>query len=354
MPDSAAHRPRLEGAYVSTMDVSEAVAWLKSAAEPVRVITHAKPDGDAFGSVVAVVGSLRALGKEARGYVVPPVPAGIAHLPGQELVAQVMSASSLGASGSMVIVDTGAWSQVGVLGDAVAGDLAGTLIIDHHLSGDIPAGHRLIDAGAAACCELLWPVVQGLLAEVGGEGEDVVPAAVRDGLFAGLTSDTGWFRFSNARAATLRAAADLMELGVDHAGLYGVLEQSERPEKLALLRRAIDSLELLDGGRVAVMSLGREDFEAAGAREEETERFVDVPQQVESVEVVVLVCERLEGGGCKLSFRSKPGAGAVNVAEVAGTFGGGGHARAAGARMKGSLVEVLSAVRQRLMSREGV
>ncbi|WP_428390105.1 DHH family phosphoesterase [Mucisphaera sp.] len=352
--------PRLEP-YRSTLGEDGAVAWLEGLKEAasgggeVRVVTHAKPDGDAFGSVVAVVGTLRAIGVAARGYVVPPVPPGIEQLPGQEMVTVLADEAAVTelaatAGGSTVIVDTGAWSQLGALAEVVAGGLERTLLIDHHLSGDVPAGERLIDTGAAACCEVLWPIVRRLL-----DGAGVaMPEAVRDGLYAGLASDTGWFRFSNTRPGTLRAAADLIELGTDHTLLYETLNQSERPEKLKLLRAAIDRLELLFGARVAVMSLRRADFEAAGAREEETERMVDLPQVVATVRVVVLVCERLDGKGCKLSFRSKPapadgsGPEAVNVAAIAGLFGGGGHARAAGAKSGAGLEETLGLLRERL------
>ncbi|QDU70816.1 DHH family phosphoesterase [Mucisphaera calidilacus] len=345
MPDTADGRPQLTD-YTSTHDAAQAADWLRAAPEPVRVITHAKPDGDAFGSVVAVVATLRALGKDAIGYVLPPVPAGITHLPGQDLVHTVTEADALKQPGSTVIVDTGAWSQVSRLADALDDNLDNTLLIDHHLSGNIPAKHRHIDPNAAACCEILWPILNLILTDAGLP----VPIPVRDGLFAGITSDTGWFRFSNARPETLRAAADLLELGVDHAALYGALDQSERPEKLALLRRAIDSLELLNNASVALMSLARDDFKAAGGREEETERFVDLPQIVQTVQVVALVCETLDGKGCKISFRSKPGPHAVNVAELAASLGGGGHARAAGAKVTTPFPELLSDVRQRLMS----
>ncbi|MEQ9454260.1 MAG: DHHA1 domain-containing protein [Phycisphaeraceae bacterium] len=340
--------PRLD-AYTSTLSADQAAAWLLEAGAggPVSVMTHTKPDGDAFGSVVAVVGTLCALGMEAHGYVVPPIHSGVGRLPGQELVSVVngtAGGAQVPAEGSLVIVDTGAWSQVGPLAGVVAGRLERTLLIDHHLSGDIPAGARHIDGGAAACCEVLYPILGHCLVS-GGLG---MPDAVRDGLYAGITSDTGWFRFSNTRPGTLRAAADLVEMGVDSPTLLATLEQSERPEKLALLRRAIGSLELWHDQSVAVMTLRRADFEATGALEEETERFVDVPQQVMTVKVVVLVVEKLEGGGCKLSFRSKPGDDAVNVSELARTFGGGGHARASGARVSVSVEEAVGLLRERV------
>src|SRR5690606_37676360 len=146
-------------------------------------------------------------------------------------------------------------------------------------------------------------------------------------------------------------AARLLREGVDQSELYRILEQTERPQKLALLTRALGSMKLLAGGRAALMILSATDFSQTGAVAEETERLIDVPQQIGTVEVVGLISERPSGNAqsqgrptTRLSFRSKPGPNAVNVAELAGRFGGGGHARAAGARVEGSLEQVLPRV----------
>jgi phosphoesterase RecJ-like protein len=148
---------------------------------------------------------------------------------------------------------------------------------------------------------------------------------------------------------------------VDQADVYRRIEQAERTQKLALLCRALDSLELVADGRIALMHLHAADFVQTGAWAEETERFIDVPQMVASVEAVVLAVETLpgdpngaasrsEGGGVRLSFRSKVGPDAMNVAELAARFGGGGHARAAGAKLAGPLDAVLDQVRTALVA----
>ena len=122
------------------------------------------------------------------------------------------------------------------------------------------------------------------------------------------------------------------------------MEQGERPEKLKLLIRALDSLQLLADSRVAVMTLRQADFEDTGAYAEETERFIDLPQIVATVQVVAMIAEPADGEGpMRLSFRSKPGPDAVNVAELAARYGGGGHARAAGAKVDDRRIDDLAA-----------
>jgi len=141
---------------------------------------------------------------------------------------------------------------------------------------------------------------------------------------------------------------------VNHADLYARLEQAERPEKLKLLIRAVASMKLLADGRAATMTLRKTDFDETGALEEETERLIDIPQQVASIQAICLIVERCEADddeACttRLSFRSKPGPGAVKVAELAAQSGGGGHARAAGAKIDAPVDEVAARVEQALV-----
>ncbi|MFW6060695.1 MAG: DHH family phosphoesterase [Phycisphaeraceae bacterium] len=339
--------------YNATIDAEGAARLLQQTAGPVVVLTHAKPDGDAFGSVVALTAALRSLDKSATACFVPPLPENLASLRGAEL-AEIYSNSEtqLPEAALYVVLDTGAWSQVGPMRQYIEPHLDRTLIIDHHLSGDVPAAHRHIDGDAAATCEILAPILEQLLGGTLTTKDETLTRIIHDSLFVGIASDTGWFRFSNTRPRTHELAAKLRRFGVDHAELYRQIEQSERMEKLALLTRALDNLRLLAGGRAAIMALRRADFDETGAYEEETERLIDVPQQVGAIQVIALVSESQgdpDNGvepATRVSFRSKPGPGAVNVAELAGELGGGGHARAAGAKLKQPLDEALPLIEQ--------
>jgi len=324
-------------------------------ARKVTVLTHGKPDGDAYGSVIAAVAVLRQLGKTARGLVLPPILPGLSDIAGSDMIDVVSSEVPPDHSDVVLIVDTAAWAQLGALASLVRSSLQRTMIVDHHLSGDVPAAWRYIDPRAAACCEVMGGLIEAL-GDAAGPRARLWTPVVCEALYAGIASDTGWFRFSNTTPQTHEWAARLLQHGVNHAELYRKLEQTERPEKLALLVRALHSLELLGGGQVALMTLWQRDFAETGANDEETERFVDLPQVLADVRVVVLAAEQIvqDGSGTRsrtrLSFRSKPGPSAVNVATVAETFGGGGHARAAGAKVEAPPAEVLPKVRQALVA----
>lgn len=339
----------------STLELPAVADLLTQTDGPVLVLTHAKPDGDAFGSVVSLVATLQSLGKTARGVFVPPLPAALGKLNGADLADLWDDDYALPFEPALfVVVDTGAWSQVGPLRSFIEPHLERTLILDHHLSGDIDAAHRHVVGEAAAACEVLAELIELLIPacippgrrDGDTAGYTPLPASIREALFVGIASDTGWFRFSNVRPQTHELAAKLIRQGVDHADLYQRLEQGERPEKLALLTRALENLTIHARGKAAVMTLRLQDFIDTGALPEETERLIDTPQMVGGIEVFVVVTEAVTPDGqpqSRMSFRSKHTIddSAINVAELAGRFGGGGHARAAGAKVDRPVDDVL-------------
>lgn len=342
--------------YESNVTISQAVDLLADADGPLVIFTHAKPDGDALGSVIALAMALQQMGKAIEPVVVPPVPRSLSDLAGSDLARVYSDKVEISEPALVVIVDTGAKSQLGPLNEYVEKYLGRTLIVDHHLNGDVEAAHKLIDSKAAACCEIIADLVETLQERADQPFDAGALSIINDALFVGIASDTGWFRFSNTRPATHRLAAKLLEAGVDQSALFRQTEQTERMQKLRLITRALDNLEVLGDGRAALMALDVNDFEETGAAEYETERIIDIPQQVEDFELfIVAAAKTLEAPSgrrqqpreqTKLSFRAKPGVEQINVAELAAQFGGGGHALAAGATVDAPLEEVLPQVRQ--------
>lgn len=312
--------------YVSNVDLPE-VADALLEVDSILITTHAKPDGDAIGSAVALAHALTLAGKSVELWIMPPIPEPLriiadrfpTHLVGDEHGGYPEMEPD-----RIVIVDTGSWSQLESFRDWLEPRWARCTIIDHHLKGDDVAVARFILPTAAATAEIIAHLIDLI--------DIPIDELIGEALFVGIASDTGWFRFSNTYPATHELAARLLRFGVDHSRLYRLTEQGERPEKLALLQRALDSLEFI--GTVGVMmTLRNEDFDESGAWLEETERFVDLPQMVAHVETVILLTETPDGT-IRLSFRSKPGPDAIDVSALASEFGGGGHARAAGAKVQ--------------------
>ena len=325
--------------YTSNATPAELAARI-SACTDACVITHQKPDGDAMGSLLAAVRMCRALGKRAVGYVAGAVDPNIQSLAEPGEVRHVSRGLPGSSHDLIIIVDTGSRSQLEPyllwlepLRDRV-------ILIDHHRSGDDLAALRLVRPECASATMVVADVVRALdisMVRAGGNAH----RSIAEAMFAGLATDTGWFRFSSADSAAFALASELLALGVDKSTLYRQLEENERPERLAATAQALGSLRFLQAGRIAVMQLRPEDFERSKARPEDIGGVVNSTMMVGSVCVSILMTEQ-ERGITKMSFRSKPRGGGqpyydVNV--LAGQFNGGGHSQAAGGRVKLSMDE---------------
>jgi phosphoesterase RecJ-like protein len=155
--------------------------------------------------------------------------------------------------------------------------------------------------------------------------------------------------YSNTRPVTLRLAARLMDAGVDTDRIYQLLKQNERAERILLHTRGYQSMQLLAGGKLAVMTVGKQDFAETRSHVNDTEDMINFPLQIRSVEVSVLFVEPPgQGGPVRISFRSK---GRVDVAAFAQQFGGGGHARASGAKLDKPLDQARKTVTSALVAR---
>lgn len=309
------------------------VEKLRSAGSPL-VVTHARPDGDGLGSIAALASAARHAGKTVRVLVPGNVPARYEFLFPCERPAGVGDFARLAAAADLVvIVDTCAFAQLDGMVDELRRRREKVVVIDHHATVDDVGAVRWIDTSAAASGIMIGELIEAL-----GWRADA-PAA--EALVAAVTCDTGWLRFANTDARALHAVAAWIDAGVRPDVLYRKLYETERPERLLLMARMLESLELYCGGRLAVLTIRREDFEAAGALPEETENLVNEALRVETVETALLLVEGVDE--VRVSLRSRD---RVDVAALAGRFGGGGHPRAAGLRSD----EDIDALKDRLVA----
>jgi phosphoesterase RecJ-like protein len=298
----------------------------------VLVTTHVRPDGDALGTVAAAVLAMRKAGVEAEVLLLSRLPRKYGfvfesnNIIYHEYGTAWPTSLVLSRFDTLLVMDTGTWSQLPYLQDKLAGWTGRKLVVDHHLTQEDWADTKLVVKEAAAAGEICAELI-----DTWGIDFDQ-PMAVA--IFLAIASDTGWFQFSNTRPYTLRLAARLIEHGVNTDEMYQHLYQNERAERVTLQTLGMQSLELLMEGRLAVMRISREDFEKTGAGVADTENLINIPLQIRTVQVSLLFVEPLEAGPVRVSLRSK---GQVEVAAFAEQFGGGGHARAAGLKIESSL-----------------
>lgn len=339
----------------STTTIADLSAWLKGKRR-VAVLTHVKPDGDALGSTLAVARALRmSAGKiDARCWYSGPLPDWGRGMIGDTPVSMIekdgLPAADQQPEG-VIILDTGSWSQLDPYRPLIEKTQPEVGIVDHHLHGDVAvAARRFVDARFAAVCELAADLCAAIL---GVTSPSRLPTEIATPLYLGLATDTGWFRFSNVTPQTLRLAADLIQAGVDHSALYRMIEQQDKPSRLKLMARALESMEFTADNRVAVSLLTRQDFADARASSAETGGFADLALCIETILVSAVLTEAEPPAGhsgllTKISMRSKPGDHAVDVNEVCRQLGGGGHARAAGARLNCGMMQARAKVMKAL------
>lgn len=306
------------------------------------LITHTKPDGDALGSLVAMRSILAAQGKRARALLFDPLPGryGLFSRYGPlSVLGADVGESDLSEADGIIILDTCAYAQLDPIERWLRGARQKKLVVDHHATREPIADVYVVDESAAANCLILF--------EWARQAEWQLDKHAREALFIGIAMDTGWFRHSNADPRALSAAAELMADGVDAHALYQQLYQNETAGRVRLLGAALESMELLEDGKVAIMVIPAGTFARMSAEPADTEEIVSEPLRIGSVVMSVLLVESGDGI-VRLSFRSKApvakGAPDVDVAALAQSFGGGGHRRAAGARVKSTIVQVRDTV----------
>ncbi len=325
--------------YASTATVAQVAARLLRARR-VLLTTHTKPDGDGMGAALTMRRALAARGTAADIYLMGPIESRLKEIAGDTPYLLDRGHPPDAGYDLVVVLDTGSWSQL----EPIAGWLRkrpdSIVGIDHHVKGDDVAPMRLVDPTAASTTQMLVPLLAAMKCEITGG-----PGGIAEAIFVGLATDTGWFRYANADARAIRLAADLLERGVDKSRLYQVIEETFRPERLALAARALSSMEYARDGSVAIMALRREDFTETGGRLDDVSELVNTPMSVRQVRVSLLLAETAPGR-TKISFRSKPSmpgsddGNSMDMNVLAQHFGGGGHFHAAGANVDKGLDDV--------------
>jgi phosphoesterase RecJ-like protein len=315
--------------------VPAAVVERIGSARCVLAVGHENPDADALGAALAIGLLVEARGGRATVAASDALPEIYAFLPG---AATVRTDPEPGVEYDLVVLcDCGDLSRAGAILERNADLFArlAVLTIDHHASNDAGGELAWIDPQAAATCEMV-----ALLAVRLG-----IPLTTGDGvlataLTAGIVMDTATFAHPNATPRTLRVAAALLEAGAPLSDISRRLYRTKPDAQLALFGRVLARLERLADGLVVASSMELADLAATGARSEHSEGIIDLLAQSDTAEVALVLKEK--GTETRLSVRTKPGG--VDATVLCATWGGGGHARAAGASLPLPLAEARAAV----------
>lgn len=287
----------------------------------IAVIGHARPDGDCIGSQVAVARVLAALGHDVVCINADPIPRRLQFLVPGMVFLRTDDVLQDATDYAAVFVDCADHSRGGER--LKARFPAPVANIDHHLSNVGYAELNLVDSASAATCEILAGIFFDL--------QLPVDAQAAQGLYTGILTDTGQFRFTSTTRRTFLLAAELMARGAKPTEAGFELYERETTGKLQLLQRFLASLRMECDGRVCIGVLPNGVFEATGSNGEDTEGLVDYARCIDGVDIGVLIEER-PGGAVKASLRAKDPA--YRLDRIASVFNGGGHACAAGLSLK--------------------
>ena len=327
---------------MSSLQTTEMQEALQEIADAIRandrflVTTHENPDGDALGSLLAAKLALDALGKDSVMYLSGDVP-----LPKEY---DFMALDELRRDlpddvGDRVVLALDCANRRRLGPDPSFLDHAPVVIdVDHHHDNTRFGSLNLVVGDASSTGEILSDLFDRLDVQLTPE--------IAEALYIALVTDTGRFQYTNTTPKALRLAADLVESGADvHRVFQGVYENVAFA-KLKLLARALDRAQVLEGGRLIVSVLLRQDFDDAGAEEPFSEGIIDHLRAVEGADMVGLIREPPTANGPTRRVSLRTTAEDIDVSTIARKSGGGGHRQAAGFSSEQPIGEIVEFIRR--------
>ncbi|WDM02764.1 bifunctional oligoribonuclease/PAP phosphatase NrnA [Alicyclobacillus cycloheptanicus] len=294
------------------------------------IVTHERPDGDAIGSSLAVAHILRSLGKKFTFMVSEPLPHRFSYLPMFD-TAEMIASPVVRTYKRVIAVDCADEARFAPVA-ACIDEFAEIVNIDHHQTNPRYGAAAWVDPAAAATCELIYHVARGL---------DVpLETGLAMCLYTGILTDTGGFAYPSTTRDIHQIAAELLACGVQPYEIAEPAMQSRSWEQVHLMQMALANLAVSNDGSYAALYVTRGMIDGAGATDDDAEGLVEFARSIDTVEVGMLFRETVDGK-VKVSLRSKR---RVDVSRIAQTFGGGGHARAAGCTLAADLDTAMTTV----------
>lgn len=304
-------------------------------AEKIVILTHDTPDGDAIGSSLAMKHAIKILGKEA-DVIIPEYSECFSFLPG---ISEIKKESNIKAYDLALALDC-ADGKILKGYDPYFENAKMKIVIDHHSSNKMYGDINFVNPVAPACCEILVGIFDYLGIEITKE--------IGTAVITGIITDTGGFDY-NATAETFDFAAMLLRKGINISEVYRKALKIKTRPNFELRKLADERMEFLEDGKVTFTYITLEDEKRVNAKTGDHEGLVENGRDIEGVEVSVFLHEKEGKQGFKLSLRSSE---YVNVSDVCLMFGGGGHQKAAGAFVPGTVEQikekVLAEIRKQL------
>ena len=300
----------------------------------ILVASHANPDGDAIGSLIAMGLCFDALNKKTTLYNETPIPAVYRFLPAANRLVSTIKNENFDLA---VILDCSDLQRIGNAASAVR-QIPIIVNIDHHITNTRFGHFQLIDTAACATAEIVYRLIKQMNAPFDN--------AIATSIYTGILTDTGSFRFSNTNRAAFSICQEMVELGVDPYNIAQHVYGTYSLGRIKLLNLALDSIEISKNGKLSMMTLSHDMFDKTHTQAEDGDGLINYAKRIEDVKVAALIQENQNGKEklkkikrFNVSLRSD---GTVDVASIAASFGGGGHSIAAGFSIETTLSDITS------------
>ncbi|MDL2122244.1 MAG: bifunctional oligoribonuclease/PAP phosphatase NrnA [Deltaproteobacteria bacterium] len=298
------------------------------------IASHKNPDGDAIGSLIAMGLALEALNKNITLYNESSIPSVYRFLPSVErIVRQIKETNTYDTA---IILDCADFQRIGKISSVIS-KIPVIINIDHHITNTRFGNFNLIDTSACAAAEIIY----NLLIEM---ALPISNSAIATSIYTGILTDTGSFRFSNTNKSAFAICEKMVEAGVDPYNVARHVYGRYSLGQIKLLNMALESIEISDNGKMSMMILTKDMLDETGTLPEDIDGLINYAKSIENVKVAALIHELSNGKGVSenpenyhVSLRSDE---TVDVAAIAGSFGGGGHNRAAGFNIESTLSDI--------------
>ena len=307
--------------------------------------THMNPDGDAIGSEIGLARFLIGRGKQVRIINQDPTPYALGFLERDTMEAEVYDPTThdgiLGSVDRIVLLDNSAPDRLGRLEAVMRQAADRVLCIDHHPTSGTPWNDNILDEESCATAAIVYD----LLVRSGAE----LDLRTAEALFAGIATDTGFFRFNSTTPRAYEIAGELMRAGARPAQCFRQVYERNSAAYTRLLGLALSDLRLDADGAVASIRIQQSMVDATQTGDEDTSEMTTALLAIDGVRIAILFRET-DDNHVKVSLRSK---GSLDVRVLATEFGGGGHRNASGIVMQGHFDEVIERVLERATTLAG-
>lgn len=295
---------------------------------------HISPEGDAIGSLFAMDSLLRRLGKKSTVAAEESFPKRLRCLSSErwKRIPEIKQRHFE----ALVVTDCPTLERIGKVRNLINPK---TVIfnIDHHISNELFGHYNYVRPEAAASGEVVYDIFKQM--EIPFTREDAT------NLYVALSTDTGSFKFGNTTVHSHIMAAELIASGINLEKINEELYATYSLNKIKLYSRLLSQVKTQARGRIAWVSMRRQDLKHSGATDEDTEGFIDFLKYLKEVQIAFFLIEQPDGSGIRVSFRSK---GSHDVNKIATFFNGGGHKKASGCTLQTSLAEAEKIILKRL------